>query len=116
MLGFIARRLALAIVTLLLLSVIVFVITNVLPQDVGRSILGPFAPQESVDALNKRLGTDRPRLEQYLDLLKGMVTFDFGESYQSGRPVGEMITETLRNSTKLALLALALTVPLGIVA
>ena len=116
MLGFIARRLALAIVTLFLLSVIVFVISNVLPQDVGRSILGPFAPQESVDALNKRLGTDRPRLEQYLDLLKGMVTFDFGESYQGGRPVGEMITETLRNSTKLALLALALTVPLGIVA
>src|SRR3712207_5809802 len=116
MLGFIARRLALAVITLLLLSVIVFMISNVLPQDVGRSILGPFAPQESVDALNKRLGTDRPRLEQYFDLLKGMVTFDFDESYQGGQPVGGMIKATLQNSAKLALLALFLTVPIGIVA
>jgi peptide/nickel transport system permease protein len=87
MLRFIARRLALAVVTLLLLSVIVFAISNVLPQDVGRSILGPFAPAESVAALNERLGTDRPLPEQYVDLLKGMVTFDFGESYQGGQPV-----------------------------
>ena len=57
---FIARRLLLAIVTLWLLATIVFVITNVLPADIGRTILGPFAPQESVDALNERLGTNRP--------------------------------------------------------
>ncbi|MDX6533318.1 MAG: peptide/nickel transport system permease protein [Gaiellales bacterium] len=114
MLQFIARRLALALVTLLLLSVIVFSISNVLPQNVGRSILGPFASQETVDALNHRLGTDRPRLEQYLDLLKGMVTFDFGESYRSGAQVGDMIKDTLANSAKLAILALLITVPLGI--
>ena len=53
---FISRRLLLAIITLWLLATIVFVIANVLPNDVGRTILGPFAPQESVDALNKRLG------------------------------------------------------------
>src|SRR3954451_18534151 len=106
MLRFIARRLALALITLLLLSAIVFAIANVLPQDVGRSILGPFASQESVDALNHRLGTDRPRYEQYLDLVKGMVTFDFGESYRSGAQVGDMIKDTLLNSAKLAFLAL----------
>jgi len=114
MLHFIARRLALAIITLLLLSLIVFAISNVLPQNVGRSILGPFASKESVDALNHRLGTDRPRVEQYLDLVKGMVTFDFGESYRSGAKVGDMIRETLTNSAKLAFLALLITVPLGI--
>jgi peptide/nickel transport system permease protein len=114
MLRFIARRLALAVITLLLLSVIVFLISNVLPQNVGRSILGPFAPEESVVALNKRLGTDRPRIEQYVDLLKGMATFDFGESYRGGQPVGQMIKDTLENSAKLAALALALMVPLGI--
>ena len=116
MLRFIARRLALALITLLLLSAIVFAISNVLPQDVGRSILGPFAPQESVDALNHKLGTDRPRLEQYIDLLKGIVTFDFGDSYQSGQPVGDLIKTTLQNSAKLAILALLITVPLGIFA
>ena len=114
MLRFIARRLALAIVTLLLLSVIVFGISNVLPQDVGRSILGPFASRESVAQLNHRLGTDRPLLEQYLSLLKGMVTFDFGDSYQSGQPVGDLIKTTLTNSAKLAVLAFIMTVPLGI--
>lgn len=114
MLRFIARRLALAVVTLFLLSVIVFLISNVLPQDVGRSILGPFAPEESVAALNQRLGTDRPRLVQYADLLKGMITFDFGDSYRGGQPVGQMISETLQNSAKLAILALLLMVPLGI--
>ncbi len=114
MLRFIARRLALALVTLFLLSVIVFLISNVLPQNVGRSILGPFAPEESVAALNERLGTDRPRLVQYADLVKGMITFDFGESYRGGQPVGQMIADTLQNSAKLAVLALALIVPLGI--
>lgn len=114
MLHFIARRLALALITLLLLSLIVFAISNVLPQNVGRTILGPFASNESVAALNEKLGTDRPRLEQYLDLVKGMVTFDFGESYRSGAQVGDMITETLGNSAKLAILALVITVPLGI--
>ena len=61
MVRFIARRLGLAVITLFLLSLIVFTISNVLPQDVGRSILGPFASAESVEALNQRLGTDRPR-------------------------------------------------------
>ncbi len=49
MIRFIARRVVLSLITLWLLATIVFVITNVLPNDVGRTILGPFAPQESVD-------------------------------------------------------------------
>ena len=57
---FISRRLLLSLVTLWLLATIVFIIANVLPNDVGRTILGPFAPQESVDALNEQLGTNRP--------------------------------------------------------
>jgi peptide/nickel transport system permease protein len=115
MIRYIVRRVALAVVTLLLLSLIVFAITNVLPQNVGRQILGAFASDEAVAALNKQLGTDRPLILQYLSLLRGIITFDYGDSYQSGQPVGQLIGETLQNSAKLALLALALTVPLGIV-
>lgn len=114
MLRFIARRSALAVVTLLLLSVIVFLISNVLPSNVARTILGPFAPQETVDALNHQLGTDRPLLVQYGSLLKKLVTFDFGQSYQSRQPVSDLITQTLGNSAKLAVLALLVTVPLAI--
>ena len=71
---FISRRLLLSLITLWLLATIVFFIANVLPNDVGRTILGPFAPQESVDALNERLGTDRPIIVQYVDSIIGVVT------------------------------------------
>ena len=113
---FITRRLLLAIVTLWLLATIVFVIANVLPADVGRTILGPFAPQESVDALNHRLGTDRPILVRYVDAMKGIVTLDFGESFVSGQPVLPALLGAVGRSAKLAGLALAITIPISIVA
>src|SRR6478735_6992704 len=111
---FITRRLLLAIVTLWLLATIVFVITNVLPADVGRTILGPFAPQESVDALNERLGTNRPILVRYVESLQGIVTFDFGDSFVSGQPVLPQILGAVGRSAKLAGLALLLTIPISI--
>ncbi len=75
---FISRRLLLSLITLWLLATIVFVIANVLPNDVARTILGPFAPQESVDALNEQLGTNRPLIVQYIDSMVGVFTLDFG--------------------------------------
>ena len=83
---YLARRLLLALVTLWLLVTIVFTISNVLPRDVGRTILGPFAPQESVDALNERLGTNRPLYIRYSESIAGIVTLDFGESLVYGCP------------------------------
>ncbi|MDX1448394.1 MAG: ABC transporter permease [Acidimicrobiia bacterium] len=114
MLRFLARRLGLALVSLWLLSVLVFVGTNLLPGDVGRRILGPFATQQSVDALNARLGTDRPLLTQYFDYMGGVLTGDLGTSVSFARPVTEMLGIALGNSTRLALLAFAIVVPLSI--
>jgi peptide/nickel transport system permease protein len=102
------------VITLLLLTVIVFLISNVLPANVARTILGPFSPQETVDALNHQLGTDRPLVVQYGSMLRKLLGLDFGESYQSHEPVSGLIAQTLGNSAKLAFLALLLTVPLGI--
>ena len=113
---FIARRLLLAIVTLWLLATIVFAIANVLPADVGRTILGPFAPQESVDALNHRLGTDRPIVVRYADTMKGIITLDFGESFVSGQPVLPALLGAVGRSAKLAGLALVITIPISIIA
>jgi len=113
---FIARRLLLAIVTLWLLATIVFAIANVLPADVGRTILGPFAPQESVDALNHRLGTDRPIVVRYADTMKGIITLDFGESFVSGQPVLPALLGAVGRSAKLAGLALIITIPISILA
>ena len=114
MLVFLIRRIGLAILTLLLLTVIVFALSNVLPGDVGRQILGPFAPQASVDELNQRLGTDKPLIEQYLNRMEAYAHFDLGESYKTREPVTHVIGSTFLNSAKLAFLALLVTVPLGI--
>ena len=113
---YLARRLLLALVTLWLLVTIVFTISNVLPRDVGRTILGPFAPQESVDALNERLGTNRPLPVRYVETIAGIVTLDFGESFVSGQPVLPQILAAAGRSAKLAGLALVITIPLSIAA
>ena len=99
---YLARRLLLALVTLWLLVTIVFTISNVLPRDVGRTILGPFAPQESVDALNERLGTNRPLPIRYAEQIEGIITLDFGESFVSGQPVLPQILAAAGRSAKLA--------------
>jgi peptide/nickel transport system permease protein len=113
---FIARRLLLSLITIWLLVTIVFVIANVLPNNVGRTILGPFAPQETVDALNAKLGTDRPLIVQYLDTLRGVATLDFGKSYVNDQAVLPQLMAAIGRSAKLAGLALALTIPLAIAA
>jgi peptide/nickel transport system permease protein len=113
---FITRRLLLSLLTIWLLVTIVFVITNVLPNDVGRTILGPFAPQESVDALNERLGTNRPILVRYVDSVVGVFTLDFGDSFVNDSPVLPQLLAAMVNSAKLAGLALLITIPLAITA
>jgi peptide/nickel transport system permease protein len=87
---------------------------QVLPGDVGRRILGPFADQRAVDAINHQLGTDRPLITQYLDWIGGFLTGDFGESFSLRRPVSEVMWPALKNSAKLAVLAFVIVVPLAI--
>jgi peptide/nickel transport system permease protein len=111
---FLTRRVLLALVTLFVLSLLVFFGTQVLPGDVGRRILGPFATQEAVDALNGRLGTDRPLVTQYLSWIGGVVRGDLGVSLNFARPVSELVGRALANSAKLAAVAFVIVVPLGI--
>lgn len=113
---YVARRVALSLITLFLLVTFVFLIVNVLPSDPGRRIAGPFAPQETVDALNERLGADDPLPQQYVRLLKNTVTFDFGDSFKFGQPVKSVLFPALARSAKLVILALVLTVPISILA
>ncbi|MGD9705466.1 MAG: ABC transporter permease [Acidimicrobiia bacterium] len=110
------RRLALSLVTLWLIVTIVFVIVNVLPDDIGRRLSGPFAPQEQVDALNERLGTNDPLLDRYGRLVKSTVTFDFGDSFTQNKPVSTVVSDAFIRSIKLAGYALVLTIPLSIAA
>jgi peptide/nickel transport system permease protein len=111
---FLARRLALAVVTLWLLSVIVFVGAQVLPGNPGRAILGPFADDAAVEQLNHELGFDRPILTRYWDWLSGFVQGDMGTSYIYGGPVSGFVGDALVNSLELALFALVLVIPISI--
>jgi peptide/nickel transport system permease protein len=111
---YILRRLGLALVTLWLLSVIVFFAGQVLPGDPGRAILGPLAAQSSVRALDRQLGVDRPLLTQYWSWISGLVHGSMGISYEFRSPVEPFIRAALVNSVKLAALAFVIVVPLSI--
>jgi peptide/nickel transport system permease protein len=115
MLRFLARRLALAIVTLWLLSIIVFVGAQVLPGNPGRSILGPFADDAAVEQLNHELGFDQPLLTRYWDWLSGFFQGDLGTSYVYSAPVSDFIGDALLNSFKLAVVALIIVIPVSVV-
>jgi peptide/nickel transport system permease protein len=114
MLRYVAKRLALALVTLFVLSIVVFATAQLLPGDVGRSVLGPFAPQSAVDTLNHELGTDRPAIVQYLDWIGGILQGDFGTSLALQVPAGPLIWDAFVNSLKLAALAFVIVVPLAV--
>src|SRR5215470_3168083 len=77
---YILKRLGLALLTLVLLSVIIFFAGSVLPGNPGREILGPFASERAVLALNHQLGVDRPLLTQYWSWVTGIVHGDLGNS------------------------------------
>ena len=113
-LRFVALRVLLALITLWLLSMIVFAGGQLLPGDVGRAILGPLADARAVAALNHQLGVDRPLLTQYTGWITHFVRGDMGESYAFRAPVAPFIGSALWNSAKLGALAFVVVVPLGI--
>ena len=114
MLRFVLKRVGLALVTLWILSVIVFLAAQVLPGDPGRSILGPLAAPSAVRALDHQLGVDKPVLDQYWTWISHFVQGHPGRSYQYQSAIGPMLTGALGRSLKLATLAFILVVPLGI--
>lgn len=114
MIAFLLKRVGLSLVTLWLLSVMAFAGAQVLPGNVGRAMLGPFADQRAVDALNHEMGTDRPILVQYADWVSRFTVGDMGQSYAYRTPVAPLLETALINSGKLALVAFLIVVPLGI--
>ncbi len=114
MFRYILKRLGLAAVTLFLLSMLVFALSQILPGNVARSVLGQFATQEAIDSLNHQIGADRPAVVQYLDYMRGFVQGDLGLSLASQAPVWSILQPALVNSLKLAALAFVIVVPLSI--
>jgi peptide/nickel transport system permease protein len=112
--GFILRRLLLGLVTLFLVSIVVFAATQVLPSDPARAILGRNATPEALAALRKQLNLGQPVTQQYLHWLGGIVRGDLGESLAARQPVTKLISKRVENSAYLMLLAALISVPLSI--
>ncbi len=108
------RRLGLAVLTLALLSVVVFAGAQVLPGDVGRAILGPLADPDAVAAINHEVGADRPAIETYFTWIGHFLVGDMGRSYTFRTPVAPFVGTALLNSLKLAAVAFVIVVPLSI--
>ena len=113
---YILKRIGLALITLVLLSMIVFAVSTILPGNVGRAVLGPFAAQQSVDELNEQLGTDRSIVVQYKDWVSGLLHGDLGTSLTKQVPAWDLLGPALSNSFKLAFVAFIICVPLSILA
>ena len=111
---YLLRRLGLAIITLFLLSVIIFFACQILPGDPARAILGPLSAESAVRALDHQLGVDRPLLTQYTSWITGMLHGNLGQSYENQSPVEPLLAAALLRSAKLAAFALVVIVPLGI--
>jgi peptide/nickel transport system permease protein len=111
---YLLRRLGFILLTILVVSVIIFIITRMMPGDVARVMLGQFATDRAVENLREELGLNRPAYVQYLDWLANFVRGDWGTSLVNRLEVRGMVMERLQNSFRLALMSLAIYVPLGI--
>lgn len=114
MLEFLTRRVLLSLITLAILSVVVFLGGQLLPGDVGRAVLGPLADARAVAVFDHQVGVDRPLSIQYWDWITHFVLGDMGRSFTFRAPVAPFIGEALAHSLKLAALAFVLVVPLGV--
>ncbi|QWB27649.1 MULTISPECIES: ABC transporter permease [Streptomyces] len=106
MLSFTARRIAAALGTLLLSSLLVFLAVQALPGDVATQVLGKDATPQAVAELRGSLGLDRPAVERYGDWMWGALHGDFGTSLVSGTAVGGEVTQYLGNSMLIAALTI----------
>ena len=110
----ILRRLALGLLTLWLVSLLVFAATLALPGDAAQAILGREATPERLAALRDQLNLDEPVVTQYLKWLGGILTGDLGNSAATQQPVSELLSDRVGNSLFLVVVSAIVAVPLSI--
>lgn len=108
------RRLVLIVLLLWVMSVLLFAITQVLPGNVARMILGQFATADAIEAVETRLGLKDPLVIQYGRWFSKIVQGDFGQSLIMERPIGPLLAEALGRSAVLAAMSFVLVASVGI--
>ncbi|MGF1611787.1 MAG: ABC transporter permease [Kiloniellales bacterium] len=114
LLKMLAQRLALGLVTLFVVSLIIFLGVQLLPGDLAQAILGQAATPETLAAFRRELQLDLPAHERYVNWLAGVLQGDFGRSLASRREIADLINARLGNTLFLAGLAAAISVPLAL--
>ncbi len=112
--AYVLRRLWQSALTLVGVSVLVFVILRVLPGDPAKMLLPEGAPQSAVDELNRQLGLHEPLHVQYGLFVKSVFRGDFGQSFQYRAPALRVVIERLGATVQLALAAMLITVLIGV--
>ncbi|CAI8813143.1 peptide/nickel transport system permease protein [Pseudomonas chlororaphis] len=110
----IGRRMGAAVVTLLIVSMVVFAITAVLPGDAAQQALGQFATPEQVAALRLKLGLDQPGVVRYLHWLLSLLAGDMGTSVSNAMPVSELMAGRVPNTLMLAAVTAVVSVPVAL--
>lgn len=115
MMFLIARRVGAGILTLLIVSAVVFFITSLLPGDAAQMILGQNATPQTVAALRQQLGLDQPLLMRYFSWLGGMLQGNFGISFASHLPVSQLVAQRIPATFELAAITTLICVPLALI-
>lgn len=118
MAGYLLKRCFILLVTLVVVSMIIFAVLMVIPSDPAQIILGIHATPETLQALRHKLGLDRPLMIQYLTYIKNVALGDLGRSITYDVSVSSLIFSRLRVTIPLAMLsmifAVLLSIPMGI--
>ena len=114
MIELVGRRLALGVLTLWVVSVFIFIATDLLPGDVASAILGQAATPETLDAMRRELGLYRPAPVRYFEWLTNFLQGDLGVSLTNKRDIASQIGSRFENTLFLASVAALMSVPLAI--
>jgi peptide/nickel transport system permease protein len=108
------NRLAIAVITLVIVSITVFIATTFLPGDTATMLLGQAATPEAVAGLRKAMHLDEPAVWRFLQWVIGMMHGDLGTSYANNLPIAQLISDRLVNSMQLAGITTLVSVPLAL--
>ena len=114
-LGIVAKRLGLGLITLFVISVLIFFAVEMLPGDIAQAVLGQGATEDNLAALREELGLNRPAVVRYFDWFTGAIVGDFGVSLISQDPVTATIGPRFANTLFLAIYAAVIAVPVAII-
>lgn len=115
MLRYAAKQLLYVAATLLVVSFLVFALNELTPIDVAGKLLGPYATQDQVEQLTKKMGLDRSLFIRYGEYLGNALRGNLGDSILYSRPVAEVLADRLGNTLVLAAVCFAVIVPFSVI-